>query len=267
MRRLLTAAALIPVIVYVVVFAQLWVFLGVLAAVAFLCYREYNLIAASYGFGAPGPLGYAMGAALLVWGAQPWPWLLMVLAALAAAALAMRAKDDLAHALPRASLLLMGVVYIFGCWKCAAELRSVSPHLLMFALIVNWAGDAGAYYIGKPFGRHKMAPRVSPNKSWEGAAASVAASVLVGVPYLWRFVPIAGFVTIPALILLTVSANAAGQIGDLAESAMKRGAGVKDSGALLPGHGGILDRVDSTLFALPVILVFVVAIVRSLGRW
>jgi phosphatidate cytidylyltransferase len=264
MRRLLTAAALIPVIVYVVLFSNPWVFLGVVAAVAFLCYREYDTIAASYGFGAPGPLGYAIGAAVLVSRAQPWSWLSIVLAALIASVLAMRARD-LAHALPRAALLLLGVVYIFGCWKCAIELHAVSPHLLMYALIVNWAGDAGAYYVGKRFGRHKMAPRVSPNKSWEGAAASVAASILVAVPYLWYFVHIGGSAPIPLFILLTAAANAAGQIGDLAESAMKRGAGVKDSGALLPGHGGLLDRVDSTLFALPVICAFVALMAVSIG--
>jgi phosphatidate cytidylyltransferase len=257
MRRLLTAAALIPVIVYVVIFANAWVFLGVVAAVAFLCYREYDAIAAGYGFGEPGILGYAMGAAVLLWKPQPWSWLPIVLAALIALALAMRAKD-LAHGLPRAALLLMGVVYIFGCWRCAIELHGVSPHLLMYVLIVNWAGDAGAYYVGKRFGRHKMAPRVSPNKSWEGAAASVAASVLVAVPYLWHFVRDAGSAPIPLFIALTAAANIAGQLGDLAESAMKRGAGVKDSGALLPGHGGLLDRVDSTLFALPVVYAFVV---------
>jgi phosphatidate cytidylyltransferase len=95
-----------------------------------------------------------------------------------------------------------------------------------------------------------MAPRVSPNKSWEGAAASVATAALIGGAYLLRFVP--GTTVIEA-IGVTAAANIAGQVGDLAESAMKRGAGVKDSGAILPGHGGFLDRVDSTLFALPVI--------------
>jgi phosphatidate cytidylyltransferase len=253
MRRLLTAAALIPVIVYVVLFANLWVFWGVMVTVAFLCYREYNTIAAAYGFGAPGPVGYAMGLAVLVWMDAPWPWLLMVLAALAASVLAMQAKD-LAHSLPRAALLLMGVVYIFGCWKCALPLHTRNPHWLMYALIINWTGDAGAYYVGRRFGRHKMAPLVSPKKSWEGAAASVVTSGLIAVPYLMHFV---GGLPVLGAILLTAAANAAGQLGDLAESAMKRGAGVKDSGAILPGHGGFLDRVDSTLFALPVILAYV----------
>jgi len=220
--------------------------------VAFLCYREYNFIAASYGFGEPGILGYVLGLAVLVSTEEPWPWLLMTVAALIASVLAMQAKE-LSHTLPRAALLLMGVVYIFGCWKCALPLHTRNPHWLMYALILNWTGDAGAYYVGVRFGRHKMAPRVSPKKSWEGAAASVAVSILIAVPYLTHFV---SGIPVLAAIGLTAVANATGQVGDLAESAMKRGAGVKDSGAMLPGHGGFLDRVDSTLFALPVIYAY-----------
>jgi phosphatidate cytidylyltransferase len=120
----------------------------------------------------------------------------------------------------------------------------------MFGLMVNWIGDTGAYYVGKNFGRHKMAPAVSPGKSWEGAAASAVTGILFGVIYL----PLAIRGTSPiAAGLLALVANAAGQIGDLAESAVKRGAGVKDSGSLLPGHGGMMDRVDSSMFALPVV--------------
>ena len=129
-------------------------------------------------------------------------------------------------------------------------LREMNPHWLMYALLVNWVGDIGAFYVGRRWGRHKMAPRVSPNKSWEGAAASVVASVLIAGAYLLRFVP---GVAVAQAVALTVAANAAGQLGDLTESAMKRGAGVKDSGTMLPGHGGFLDRVDSTLFSLPLI--------------
>ena len=251
MRRVLTAAALIPIVVYVVLGANFWVFLAVLATVAVLCYREYDAIAAGYGFGAPGPLGYGAGLLLLVWEGETW--LLATVAALVALSMAMR-SEDLAKALPRAALLATGIVYVFGCWKCAMPLRAQNPHWLMYALLLNWAGDAGAYYVGRKFGRHKMAPRVSPHKSWEGAIASVATSVLVAGAYLLRFVP---QVSIVLAITLTAAANAAGQLGDLAESAMKRGAGVKDSGGILPGHGGFLDRVDSTLFALPVIYAYV----------
>ncbi len=246
MKRILTAAALIPIVVYVVLWANFWAFLAVLATVALLCYREFNGVAAAYGFGAPGPLGYGAGLLLLVWWQETW--LLILGIALIVLALAMRG-DDLAKSLPRAALLLAGIVYVFGCWKCAMPLRELNPHWLMYALLVNWVGDMGAYYVGRRWGRHKMAPRISPHKSWEGAVASVAASVLLAGAYLLRFVP---GVAVAQAVALTVAANAAGQLGDLAESAMKRGAGVKDSGAILPGHGGFLDRVDSTL-SLPLI--------------
>lgn len=248
MRRILTALALIPIVVYVVLWANYWVFLGVVALSACLCYREYNDIAAAYGFGEPGLLGYAAGLVLLAWPG----WQVLVATALVALLLSMR-MEDLSRALPHSALLVTGVVYAFGCWIPASGLRAASPHWLMFALILNWVGDTGAYVVGRKFGKHKLAPRVSPKKSWEGAAASVVTAVLFAGAYLvW-------FVRVPVLhaVLLTGAANIAGQLGDLAESAIKRGAGVKDSSSILPGHGGFLDRVDSTLFALPVVYAYV----------
>jgi len=133
-------------------------------------------------------------------------------------------------------------------------LREENPHWLMYPLVLNWVGDTAAYYFGRLFGRHKMAERISPKKSWEGSVASLVTSVAVGAAYLWRFIP---SVPIPAALGLTAVANISGQLGDLAESAMKRGASLKDSSDILPGHGGFLDRVDSTLFSLPVIYIWV----------
>jgi phosphatidate cytidylyltransferase len=247
MKRVLTALALIPAVAWVVLRADPWIFLTVLVAIACLCYREYDEIAGAYGFGKPGIIGYGAGLCLLLW----WDagWLVIVSFALISLVLVMRDRN-LSLALPRASLLLLGVVYIFGCWKCARPLREINPHWLMYGLVLNWAGDIGAYYVGKAFGSHKLAPRVSPQKSWEGSIAGVIASVAFGVVYLRIFIP---SVPIEVAAGVTAVANIAGQIGDLAESAMKRGANVKDSGVILPGHGGFLDRVDSTLFALPVI--------------
>jgi phosphatidate cytidylyltransferase len=251
MKRLLTALALIPVVTWVILWANFWIFLAVLMVVALLCYYEYAGIAEGYGFGRLNLLGYGAGLLLLVWQGETWP--LITVTALVALAAAMRA-DNLSKTLPGAALLLTGVLYVFGCWKFALHLRqSYSHHWLMYALLLNWAGDTGAYYVGRPFGKHKMAPRVSPKKSWEGAAASVVSSALVGSAYLCHFIP---GTSIAAAMGLTVVANAAGQLGDLAESAIKRGASVKDSSAILPGHGGFLDRVDSTLFTLPVIYVW-----------
>jgi len=255
MKRLLTALVLIPAVTYVILWADYWVFLGALVAVALLCYYEYTGIAAGYGFGPLSPMGYGAGLLLLVWQGETWP--LVTIIALVAMAAAMR-DQNLAKTLPRAALLLMGVVYVFGCWKWAMPLREANRHWLMYALLLNWAGDSGAYYIGRAFGKHKMAPRISPKKSWEGAAASLITSVVVGGAYLIRFVP---GVSIAAAVGLTMAANAAGQFGDLAESAIKRGASVKDSSDILPGHGGFLDRVDSTLFTLPVIYLWVKLVV------
>jgi phosphatidate cytidylyltransferase len=124
----------------------------------------------------------------------------------------------------------------------------------MFGLMVNWIGDTGAYYVGRRFGKHKLAPIVSPGKSWEGAWASGATGTLLGAIYLPWAIPGLNIFLASLIALIT---NAAGQMGDLAESALKRGAGVKDSGTILPGHGGVLDRLDSTMFAIPVLYVMV----------
>lgn len=258
MKRVLTAAALVPPVVAAVLYGQ-WVFLAVTAIVAVLCYHEYNAMTGRYGFGAPGVLGYFAGLAFLLWPGS-WRgeavWLIPVFAAGIALAFSLR-DDILNHSLPRSALLAFGVAYIFGAWRCALGLREFSVHWLLYALIVNWVGDIGAFYIGRTFGKHRLAPVVSPKKSWEGAAGAVVTAIVLAGAYLVYFVP---GVTILEAVCLTAAANVAGQLGDLCESAIKRGAGVKDSGSILPGHGGLLDRVDSALFTLP--LVYAFALVR-----
>jgi phosphatidate cytidylyltransferase len=248
MKRLVTAVVLIPFILYVVFLGHPWLLFGVTALVALICFSEYSGIAAGYGIQKPGPLGYAAGLLVLLMKPQDG-YVMFLLLALIALGLAMR-EADFAKVLPEAAFLLFGIIYIFGAWKFAILLRAESPHWLAYALVLNWIGDACAYYVGKHLGRHKLASRISPNKTWEGAIASVAGSVIFGVLYVTRALPA---VTIVEAALLSVVVNIAGQTGDLAESALKRGAGVKDSGSLLPGHGGLLDRVDSTLFALPIV--------------
>jgi phosphatidate cytidylyltransferase len=121
--------------------------------------------------------------------------------------------------------------------------------LVLYVLILTWVGDTAAYYVGRSMGRHRLAPRVSPGKTWEGTVASLLASMALGYFALNHFFP-----SVPLWLNLFTAllVNVAGQLGDLAESALKRGAGVKDSGGLLPGHGGMLDRVDALLFAIPV---------------
>jgi phosphatidate cytidylyltransferase len=251
MKRFLTAAILAPLAVLAIFVGPLWGLYALVAAACILCYREYSGIAAAYGFGPMGPLGYGAGLLLLLSGET-----LLVVVALAALALALSMRAGrLPEALPRAALLAMGVVYVFGPFRCALLIHAVDPHWLMFALLSSWVGDSGAYYVGRKWGRHRMAPRISPKKSWEGAAASVALAVGAGVFYLWYFLPVAPWWE---AALLSAAVNSAGQAGDLAESAMKRGAGIKDSGGLLPGHGGALDRLDSTLFAIPAVYLYLV---------
>ena len=146
--------------------------------------------------------------------------------------------------------------------------------LLLYLLLVVWAGDIFAYFIGRSLGRHRMAPRISPKKTWEGATASMVASLGVGGALLYFATPVCttllqwgliqrrdGMFGLerPALLpilILTATLNVAAQLGDLVESLLKRGAGVKDSGTILPGHGGMLDRIDALLFAAPVLWVW-----------
>ncbi len=143
-----------------------------------------------------------------------------------------------------------GAIYIGGAWFCAYQVREISPHWLMFAFILCWAGDTAALYIGKNFGKHKLAPKISPAKTWEGAIASVVGGVLIGAIYLRYFLPAAPLKTV---LIAGIAGNIAGQIGDLVESKYKRSVGVKDSGSSLPGHGGWLDRIDSSLLAIPAV--------------
>jgi phosphatidate cytidylyltransferase len=247
MKRVLTALLLIPTFCYLILWAPWWAFLAAVAAVAILCFREYAELTSLHQIEKPGVFGYVAGLLLLFLPEKDFAFLILV--AILAMALALRSRE-LAEALPAAATLLLGVVYVFGSLRCGIDLHGISPYWLFFALSLNWAGDIAALYIGRLTGRHKMAPRVSPAKSWEGAAASVTASVVYGALYFPRLLP-----SVPLLegLGLAALANIAGQFGDLCESGLKRGAGVKDSGTLLPGHGGWLDRLDSSLFALPVV--------------
>lgn len=259
MKRVLTALVLFPLVTYVVLWSPAWTVLAVTTVVAMLCFYEFSVIANAYQPGAVSPVGFGAGLLILALPGEQYVALTLVAVALIALSFALR-TDDLRGGIVRAAFLLLGVVYVFGCWRFAPLLAAQSRYWLLYALVLNWIGDIGAYYVGRSIGRHKLAPVVSPGKSWEGSAASMAASMIFGLVFLHWAIP-----SVPPLaaILLTAVANVAGQFGDLCESALKRGAGVKDSGTLLPGHGGWLDRVDSSLFTLPVVYLYVALVARG----
>ncbi len=255
MKRVITGLILAPAAVALILWGPPLLVRLVVAVVAAVSFYEYQRLAERHRLPIPGPLGYAAGL-LLLFLPEITP-LLITWFVLLALTLALWSRP-LASALPRCSVLVLGVLYIFGAWRCGLALYDAGPLWLLFALGVSWIGDTAAYYAGSHFGRRKMAPEISPAKTWVGAAASVIASLVFGVIYLHYLFPALGW---PRAIVLSVAGNIAGQIGDLAESVLKRGAGVKDSGNFFPGHGGMLDRTDAALFAMPVLL----ALLTSFG--
>jgi phosphatidate cytidylyltransferase len=154
-------------------------------------------------------------------------------------------RRPLVEYLPSLGISSSGFLLIALPMSFAIDLE---PRLLLFTLVLVWAGDTAAYFVGRSLGRWKMAPKLSPNKTWEGALASMMASLLVG----WIFTRWTGL-ELHRMLAAAALGNSAGQMGDLLESAYKRSAGVKDSGSLLPGHGGMLDRIDALIFAVPVV--------------
>ncbi len=243
MTRILTAAVLIPLVVWTVLAAPAWVFLLVMALVGMAAFHEFDEIAGARS----GWLGMAAGVALLLAPEPALPVLVVIAAVLMAAQLG---APNLKDALPAVGAAVLGIIYIFGAWRCAILLREVNPHWLMISLLVSWAGDTAAMYVGKAWGRRKLAPRVSPGKTIEGAVASVIGGAATAILYAHLLLPLE---PLPTVLLIGAASNIAGQLGDLCESAFKRGAGVKDSGSTLPGHGGWLDRIDSSLFSIPAV--------------
>lgn len=160
-------------------------------------------------------------------------------------------QRPLADALGDIGISAAGLVFIALPLSAIVRIHAVpiiGPKLLLFTLVLVWVGDTLAYFVGRSFGRIPMAAQLSPRKTWEGAAANLLGSAIVGVALF-------GWLNIDAFhaVVMACLANIAGQAGDLLKSAYKRGAGVKDSGTLLPGHGGILDRIDALILAAPVV--------------
>jgi len=167
------------------------------------------------------------------------------------AVITLATKRPLVEGLPAAGISSSGLLFVALPLSYAVRLHGaglLGPWILLFALVITWVGDTAAYFVGRAFGKRPFAPHLSPKKTWEGAIASMAAALLVGWLLSTR-------INVPAPIVLGLAAagNVAGQAGDLLESAFKRSAGVKDSGTILPGHGGMLDRIDALILTLPVV--------------
>jgi phosphatidate cytidylyltransferase len=272
MKRILTATVLIVGVVALVLYGAPWmvtVFAGIVAALA--AYEYIQLTAAG---GSPVPLWWMAAAVVLfflVVNYQPQD----TIAAVSLATLVLFAwsafKTPLYRVLGETAAGLFALLYI--CYPLTLLPQMLAkwdgPALLLFLFVCVWSGDIAALYIGKRFGRRKLAPHLSPNKTWEGAIASVVASAVFGMAlvgageYLSRtgssFTRLHTSEPWWQSLILAIILNVAAQLGDLLESALKRGVNVKDSGTMLPGHGGILDRIDALLLAAPV-LWFVLAL-------
>ncbi len=273
-KRIATAAVLIPVVVAVVWLGPLGLVALLSAAVACLALIEFFALAERAGMQAFRPWTLACSAALFFsqWMAvQGRSWLLtrdlrlvrfapalappldLVLLVFAAglAVVLFASQRPLSSVLGDIGASATAILFIALPLSTVVRLRAVDfigPQLLLFTLVLVWVGDTLAYFVGKYFGKWKMAPELSKAKTWEGAAANFIGSVTTGVVFSrWLTLDPAHCAAMAAL------ANVAGQIGDLLESSYKRCAGVKDSGTLLPGHGGVLDRIDALILAAPVV--------------
>ncbi|HZQ22166.1 MAG TPA: phosphatidate cytidylyltransferase [Terriglobales bacterium] len=291
LKRIATAVVLIPIVLLLVLRAPIPVLALVAALIALLTTHEFLKLAEAYSirpFWKPTYVYVALffvllaidaGTPLLATG-----FFIYGIAVAASAVpfvsltIAMR-RGDLSSGLPAAAASVFAFVYIALPLGLLVNLRQqwTGAILVIYLFLVVWAGDIFAYFVGRSLGRHLMAPRISPKKTWEGAAASLIASVVVGTTFYKYALPISSALlrahliqrrdgvfglqptSLTPILWLSIAINIAAQLGDLVESLIKRGAGAKDSGAILPGHGGMLDRIDALLFAAPVLWYWVAA--------
>jgi len=247
--RVVVAACLLPVVLGAVYLGGWWLF-ALATVAAMLALHEFWLMAR--GLAPLAPAGY-VGAVLALVGAElsGIDWMLGgALTTLALAFLLKAISAARAAATAAISGTLMGALWIGGGLSFLLLLRGLPEHgrlALYTVLIAVWAGDTLAYAGGRLVGRHKMAPSTSPGKTWEGFVCGTAATVFVAFVALYK----QHFLSIPQSVVLGVVLAVAGPLGDLFESLLKRDAGVKDSGSILGGHGGVLDRLDAFFFAAP----------------
>lgn len=287
LTRIATAVVLIPIVLVLILRAPVSVLAVIAGVVALLTIHEFLKLTESYGvqplrwptylfvgifflllsfnLGNEKPLlSTAVFVYCLGFAAAIAPFLFLTVA---------MCREELRTGYPAAAASVFAFTYVALPMGMLVQLRQqwAGAFYLLYLLLVVWAGDIFAYFVGKSVGRHLMSPRISPKKTWEGAAASLVASVGVGWLLFHYALPLSSAMlrigliqrrdglfgleqpAIGPVILLTIALNVAAQLGDLVESLIKRGAGVKDSGAILPGHGGMFDRIDALLFAAPVL--------------
>ena len=266
MKRILTAVVVLPFLIASILIASLWwVFVLLAAAAMVIGLWEFYLLAKKLQLKPDAGAGYLAGAALLTISLQNdvslnvllVQFVILVLTAgtLIAATLRGAPFDKM---IASVGATILGVLYIPLLGSHLVSLRTgfnqqLSAHLLSFFFLVLMGADTGAYYVGRALGKRKLAPSISPGKTWEGVVGGIlAALAMAALAHYWFFRELPLKYALPLAGVMTVI----GVFGDLAESALKRGAGAKDAANILPGHGGILDRLDSLLFNAPLIYYF-----------
>jgi len=239
-KRVLSAVFLVPVVLFVFYMGRIWflLFAGVLAALGSLEYRNILLVSGVE----VDPVFVPISVMVAVAGCTGHPyWFVAFLMGGSLVVLSLSLRRNA----PSAMYGLAGVTYIGGLLGALSLLRMTRDGRVwaLFVLLVTWATDVGAYAGGHLWGKHKLAPTISPGKTWEGAVSGILSAAFAGLVLSKPFNFWAGFSIMAGCILGVLA-----QLGDLTESLLKRYAGVKDSGDLIPGHGGILDRFDSLLF-------------------
>jgi phosphatidate cytidylyltransferase len=266
MKRLLTAVIALPILIASIIFPGLWWLFLTLAGLAIAGgLYEFYVLTGRLKIKADFSSGYLAATAIFVISVfnEPFFNLLGVQITLIVLTAGVLIKATLRGApfdkmIVTTGVTLLSVLYIPFLGSHLVLTRtgfppSLSMHLLSFFFLVLMGGDAGAYYVGRAFGKHKLAPKISPGKTWEGVAGGVVAALgMATLAHFWFFRELPLKWALPLAAVMTV----VGILGDLTESALKRGVGAKDAANILPGHGGVLDRLDSLLFNAPLIYYF-----------
>jgi len=263
--REITAAVLAPLTIWLIGWSHEYVFNAVIALVAVLAMIEFLALGRAKGYALPVWLCSAV--MLIIMAAFIFDGLSvelgMFVALLVIPASYVLTGSALEDSLPSSAIAVLATTYVGMLGGSLIRLRHDFPEgwkLIFFLLLVVWLGDSGAYYFGKAFGKRKLSPRISPKKTVEGLIGGISTSIVTAVVIHFTF-----FRSFPLhhAIFAGVILSFAGVIGDLAESMWKRSADVKDSGTLLPGHGGFLDRFDSILFTAPILYCYWTLIVHG----